>query len=158
VSIKYLYYTEDTSTGGVLSAAFAVPFLDQLLLMYGGERMCVHQPFADYRPSSPEHYPSLQAAQNAYPSHTWIFLRPDGLVFLDEIAHPVDNVVYAVGHDLEGFRDEEPQGTMCKLRVIPNDFAGHAMICLGVAAVMRSILTTGGNRNANMESDNQLFF
>lgn len=136
MSIKYLYYTEGISTGGVLSAAFAVPFLDQVLLMYGGERMCIHPDGAEYGASAPESYPTLAAAQAAYSNHTWIYLCQSGSQCLDELVHPVDNVVYVVGHDLTGYGVDNPSKRY-KLRVVPPDFEGHAIVCLSMAAIDR---------------------
>ncbi len=137
MSVKYLYYTEDTSTGGYLSAACAVPFLDQILKMYGGERMCVHPEGADYEASAKESFPTLESAQAAYPLYQWLYLVGDADIFLDEISPPADNVVYAVGHDLTGYDGVIDEGY--KLRVIPESFDGHAIVCLCVAAIDRWI-------------------
>ncbi len=139
MSVKYLYYTEDTSTGGYLSAACAVPLLDQVLKMYGGERMCVHPAGADYMASAGESYKTLAEAQAAYPLHTWVYLDSSSGSFLDELAHPSDDVVYVVGHDLTGYGKGILNGRTYKLRVLPEVFAGHAMVCLSVVAIDRWI-------------------
>jgi len=135
MSIKYLYYTESMAIGGTLSAAHAVPLLDQMLGMFGGKRMCVHPNDADYKATSAEQYPTLAAAQAAHPSHTWIYLDPDATQYIDEIEHPANDVVYAVGHDATGYGGEELNGNTCKLRTIrAKPFVGFALVCLSVVA------------------------
>jgi len=136
MSVKYLYYTEDANTGGGLSAAYAVPLLDQILKMYGGERMCVHPTDADYKATSDEQYFSLAHAQSAYPDHTWIYLDHRADEYLEN--HPDDNAVYAVGHDLTGY-DGTKNGLSYRLRTIIPDFEGHAMVCLAMACADRWI-------------------
>ena len=137
MSVKYLYYTEDTTTGGALSAAYAIPGLDQILYMYGGERMCIHAADADYGPSAPEVFATLKDAQAAYPAHTWIYLDQSATPFLDGLTPPPDDVVYVVGHDMTGYGGESLNGDSYRLRVVPLNFNGHAIICLSVAAVDR---------------------
>ena len=135
MSVKYLYHTEDTSTGGYLSAAYSVPLLDQILKMYGGERMCIHPAGADYKPTSSEHYPTLESAQAVYPNHTWIYLDHKADEYLEN--HPDDNAVYAVGHDLTGY-DGTKNGISYRLRTV-NGFEGHAIVCLAMACADRWI-------------------
>lgn len=139
MSVKYLYFTEGVGTGGSLSAAHAIPGLDQFLYMFGGERMCVHPAGADYAASAEESFDTLAAAQAAYSLHQWLYLDPAADVFLDEVSPAADNVVYAVGHDLTGYGGEPLNGNTYKLRVLPVGFVGHAITCLSVAAVDRWI-------------------
>jgi len=68
MSVKFLYYTEDTEKGGYLSSANSIPFLDQMTLMYGGEHICIHPSDATYIATSTEQHNTLAEAQSAYPS------------------------------------------------------------------------------------------
>jgi len=138
MSVKYLYYTEDADTGGNLSAAEGVPWLDQFLYMYGGGRICIHPENADYNPSSDESYPTLEAAVAMYPDHQWIFLDHSAKTFLDEYPPNVDNVIYAVGHDAFGYGDSELPGMRVKLRTV-FDTEGHAIPTLIAAICERGV-------------------
>lgn len=133
MSVKFLYYTEDTSTGGALSTATLVPYLDQMCAMYGGELMCVHPANADYTAPTTDKYATLLLAQAAYPDHTWIYLTHTSETMLDELtSHPTDNVVYVVGHDITGYGDETLNGNAYKLRTLRSDtWQGHAVVILG---------------------------
>lgn len=137
MSVIYCYYTESVGTGGYLSAAQAVPLLDQMLYMYGGNRIAIHPPDADYPATSPETYPSLADAQGAYPNHTWVYLDSMATSYIDELAHPVDNVVYVAGHDLTGYGGETLNGNTFKIRTQVPGFEGHAIVCLSMAVADR---------------------
>lgn len=138
MSVKYLYYTESTATGGALSAAYAVTALDQVLAMFGGERMAIHPKDADYESSAGESFSTLESAQAAYPLHQWLYLDAVSDAYLDALDPPADNVVYAVGHDLTGYGGEELNGKTYKLRTLRTEpFQGHAMIMLSVSAIDR---------------------
>lgn len=137
MSVKYLYYTESEAFGGNLSTAHSIPWIDQLTLMYGGSFACIHPDRADYEASARETYPTLLAAQAAYPSHTWIYLDQSAPTYIDELVHPADDVVYVVGHDLDGYRGEALNGNSYKMRVLPPDFEGHAVVCLSLVAMDR---------------------
>ena len=137
MSIKYLYYTEDTGTGGQLSAAFAVPGLDQILSMFGGERMAIHSADADYNSTASESFETLADAQAAYLNHTWIYLTGDAPTFLDELTPLPNDVVYVVGHDSTGFGGESLNGNAYKLRVLKDSFTGYALTILSTVAIDR---------------------
>ncbi len=125
MSVIYLYYTEDDDFGGSLSTAFAVPMLDQFLSMFGGQRACVHPVDADYKASAKDSYNTLEDAQAAYPDHEWIYLDRNATTHISEYQHPLDNVVYVVGHDADGYGDSSIGKT---IKVTKLD--GHAIPCL----------------------------
>lgn len=142
-TIKYLYYTESASNGGQLTTDKSVMWLDVNLGLYGGQRMCVHPIDADYPTTSDESYNTIEEAQNQYPNHTWIHLDPNAEVFLDELEHPLENVVYTVGHDAYGYGSAVLKGTKCKLRAAhfsnPETNETHAMVALLAALFDRWI-------------------
>lgn len=120
--------------GGVLGAGNAVPMLEQFLAMYGGERMCIHPMDADYLPTAPEVYPTIEDALAAYPDHLWVFLDASAPHCLDELHLPADSVVFAAGHDANGFGDLSMLGRIrCQIRSLMPGVEGHAMIMLAAA-------------------------
>lgn len=126
MSVIYLYYTEDANFGGSLSAAFAVPMLDQFALMYGGELACIHPVNTDYPATVATQFATLEDAQKAYPSHEWLYLDHNASDSLDDYVHPADNVVYVAGHDRDGF-GSSVIGRSVKLKTLQVPFVGHAI-------------------------------
>ncbi len=133
MAVVFLYHTEGTDFGGNLSAAFAIPMLDQFLKMVGGVRACVHPADADYKTSASDTYDTLEDVQAAYPDHEWVYLDPTATDELKDFVHPVGDTVYVVGHDRYGYGDSALNGTRLKIM----DFVGHAIPCLIAAACDR---------------------
>ena len=137
MAVVFLFYTEDENIGSTLSAAQAVPMLDQFVYMFGGQYAAIHPKDADYPPKVHTTYPSLAVAQKAYPNHNWVILDPNAKKYLDEFTHPKENVVYLVGHDAGGFQGKAPKGTKVKLRTIQDNFEGYAIPTLIATACDR---------------------
>jgi len=132
MSIIYMYHNEDSGTGGGLSAAQLIPLLDQYTYMFGGERAEIMPVDSGYDSNTPQNtYNSLEDAWLAYPNYTWVYLSPYATTHLDEIAHPNDDVVYVVGHDLDGYSDSNlSNGIQVRLRTTTEPLEGHAIPCL----------------------------
>jgi hypothetical protein len=97
--------------------------------LYGGEWACIHQ--GEYQTLCGTNYPSLSVAYEAYPDHTWVYLDSKAEITLNEFEHPKDNVVYVVGDDHEGFRDEMLRGPSIRIKSRHDDGReSFAIACL----------------------------
>jgi hypothetical protein len=66
----------------------------------------------------PFNFRSLQDAHDSphLAGYTWVWLKANGAVYLDEFAHPADNVIYCIGDDQTGFQGLDLPGPSIKLR------------------------------------------
>lgn len=55
-------------------------------------------------------------ADPIFDGFTWVWLDANGTTYVDEFAHPVDNVIYCIGHDASGFQKVEAAGPRIKIR------------------------------------------
>lgn len=130
MAVIYLFYTEDDDYAGNLSPNMTIPMLDQFTYMFGGEYVAIHPKDADYPPRVPKTFPTLEDAKREYSDYKWFYLDSKAETYLDEITHPQDNVVYAVGHDRIGFGKSKLNGEKVRLRTIQPDFEGYSIATL----------------------------
>lgn len=121
MSIVYIYHSRDPASSGQCSSGNGptISLLDHFCTLYNGEWACIHP--GGYKTLCGTNYPNLSAAYQAYPNHTWVYLDPKGEVTLHEFQHPIDNVVYVVGDDHEGFKGEKFRGTGVRIESNHND-------------------------------------
>jgi hypothetical protein len=131
MSVIYMYHSQDPDFGGMcgLGQNPAVAMLDHFCSLYGGQWECIHP--GGYKTHCSTNHLNLQAAYEAHPDHLWVHLDSKGEVNLREFQHPVDNVVYVVGHDYEGFRGEDLIGPVVRIENARNDEReSFAVACL----------------------------
>jgi len=66
----------------------------------------------------PFNYRSIEEAltDHRFADHTWVWLDCAGTSYVDQYAHPKENVIYCIGDDLTGFQGISAPGPRVKLR------------------------------------------
>jgi hypothetical protein len=90
------------------------PWIDKLLNLFGVKPIVICPGMTS---KDVPYFDTVQEAYEAFSDYTWIWLDANGDKYLDEITHPEDSVVYAVGSDYTGFGDFVGEGQRIKLRI-----------------------------------------
>lgn len=106
----YLMYFRENS-----NFSDAHPWIDKILALFGMKPIVICPELAGVSKDVP-YFSTVQEAYEAFSDYTWIWLDVSGDKYLDQIPHPKDNVVYAVGSDYTGF-DFIGEGERVKLRI-----------------------------------------
>ena len=114
----YLLYYRETSRVESTHA-----YMKRFATMHGMETVVIDR--KGDMPGSVKRFPDIKAAMAApdLAGHEWVFLDAKGDVHLDKYPHPVDDVVYCIGSDFDGFDGldvKELPGVKVKIRQLPN--------------------------------------
>ena len=125
-----MYHSQDPASASQCSTGNGpmISLLDHFCTLYGGEWVAIHP--GGYQTHCGVNYPSLSAAYEIYPDHTWVYLDPRGGITLNKFEHPKDNVVYVVGDDHRGFGTEEFRGPSVRIENRHGDRESFAIACL----------------------------
>jgi hypothetical protein len=99
VSAKLLFWYEPNTKGTLYT------WLDRFCSYFGVVPVIIDclGAFDHGADKTPIAFSTMCEARAAFSDHQWIFLHPDGGVILDELEHPAEPVIYALGSNITGF-------------------------------------------------------
>jgi hypothetical protein len=99
VSVKLAFWYEENTKGTIYT------WIDRFCSYFGAVPVIIDclGAFDHGADKTPIAFSTMCEAREAFSDHQWVFLHPDGGTVLEELAHPAEPVVYAIGSNLTGF-------------------------------------------------------